>query len=500
MLSKCALDELISASSIENKDKRIYLRAKQDPETMYFHAAEAPPYHARLSDEGHNPCAADKIENCFTKDMLTKTGETGQYTTRANVFAREGQFFYEAKVVSTSPLTNNKNLGGEALQTVQNKDKSSCDRGSVRVGFCRREQAMAHPIGFQGYSYCAVRTAGNKWGSVVFRQAMSRIDGEEYPDPKSGDVIGLMITLPSLEIHDQVVKGTYNPADHPELSYGPMSLKQLKKKPAAGKKSMAKPKSTIAKGKEKASSDTPEPTKAKEVLRADREQVRRDIHEAYGITSLPLDILRDRNPFTFKNNLVYFECPDYTPRSDLIHTATRGRTINPETGKAWETISDSHPCHELPWLRTLPGSKIEVWVNGKYMGVAYEHLLAFLPPASYIEKSAKASQLYGEIDDGLLGYYPALSHYGGGTVECKFDGPWWHGFDKEKYPNARAFGERYEEQIVEDFVSDMVDELCLEAEKGEGWMKKLVESTRPPIGLPVFTGHGLQPIAPKATQ
>lgn len=481
---------LTLSSSIENKDKRVYIRAKQDPETMYFHAAEAPPCHARLSDEGHNPCQADKIENGFTKDMLTKTGELGQYTTRANVYAREGQFFWEAKVVSTSPLSNKDNKG-EALQSVQSKDKSSCERGSVRIGFARREQAMALPLGFQAYSYCAVRTAGNKFGSVMFRQSMFQIDGKEYPDPKSGDVIGLMITLPSLEIHDQVVKGTYNPADHPDLSYGPMSLKALKKKPAASKKGMAKPKSAVAKGKEKASTDTPEPEHL-------RDSVRRQLYAERGITIPPtLDILRDRNPFPFKNNLVYFECPDYTPRPDLVHTATRGRTVNPESGKFWETVTDSHPCHEIPWLRTLPGSKIEVWVNGEYMGVAYEHLLAFLPPASYIEKSAKASQLYGDVDDGMLGYYPAISHYGGGTVESKFDGPWWFGYDKEAFPYARPFGERYQEQIVEDFVSDMVDEICLEAKHGEGWMKKMVESTRAPAGLPTFTGHGLQPIAPK---
>ncbi len=458
---------------------------------MYFHAAEAPPYYARWSDEAHPLCAADKIDNSWTKDMLTKTGETGQYTNRANVFAREGQFFFESKLVSITQLGNNKNLGGEPLQTAQLKDKSSCDRGSVKIGFCRREQSMTQPIGFQGYSYAAVKTAGNKYGSVTFRQQMFMIQGKEYPNPKPGDVIGLMITLPPLEIHEQVVKGTYNPAEHPELSYGPMSLKQLKKKPTPAKKSMAKGKAATAKGKEKASTDTPEPEHL-------RDRVRREVQAQHGINnSANLDILRDRNPFPFKNNLVYFECPDYTPRPDLVHTATRGQTINSETGKPWDVVTDSHPCHELPWLRTLPGSKIEIWVNGEYYGIAYEHLLAFLPPASYIEKSAKASQLYGDVDDGRLGYYPALSHYGGGAVEAKFDGPWWYGFDTEKYPNARAFGDRYQEQIVEDMVSDMVDELCEEAKHGEGWMKRGVDLSRPPAGIPAFTGHGLQPIAPK---
>ena len=101
-MSDYYLRMLISSRSIENKEKRFYIRAKQDPKTMYFHAAEAPPCYARISDESHPLCAADNIQNGFTKDMLTKTGEAGQQTTRTNVFAREGQFFWEAKIISTS--------------------------------------------------------------------------------------------------------------------------------------------------------------------------------------------------------------------------------------------------------------------------------------------------------------------------------------------------------------------------------------------------------------
>jgi hypothetical protein len=136
------LPKLTSAISIENKDKRVYVRAKQDPETFFFHAANAPPHYARLSDEGHPLCSADYIEQGFTKDMLTKCGEKGHHTTRANVFAREGQFFWEAKIVSTSPTANKPN-NGIALQTIDEDDKSSCLRGTVKVGFARREQEMS---------------------------------------------------------------------------------------------------------------------------------------------------------------------------------------------------------------------------------------------------------------------------------------------------------------------------------------------------------------------
>ena len=81
------------------------------------------------------------------------------------------------------------------------------------------------------------------------------------------------------------------------------------------------------------------------------------------------------------------------------------------------------------------------------------------------------------MDDGLLGYYPAVSHYTGGAVECRFDGPWWYGYqsDGPERPACRPIGERYKEQIVEDFVSDMVDEVYQERLfRDKDWMKKRV--------------------------
>lgn len=191
------------------------------------------------------------------------------------------------------------------------------------------------------------------------------------------------------------------------------------------------------------------------------------------------DIIRDRNPFLHKG-MTYFECPEYTPNYDLSRPTlnAKNKSVNPETGQKYNLVTDPHPNHELPHLRTLPGSKIELWVNGKYHGVVWEHLFAFLPPASNMEKGSKAATAgQGDVDDGLLGYYPAISHYTGGATECKFDGPWWYGYDKDgpPHPNARPIGERYQEQIVEDLVSDLVDEIYQEKlyEDSE-WMRKRV--------------------------
>jgi len=298
---------------------------------------------------------------------------------------------------------------------------------------------------------------------------MSKVQPHNPGNLEVGDVVGLMITLPSLEVHKKVVEGTFNPADYPDLACGPATNKPKKQASSKkGSKPGPKAKETeSAKGKEKADG-----SKKLDI----RSQIRANLVPLIG-HNIPVehDILRDRNPFLHKG-LVYFECPDYTQRPDLMRYLTRGQTPNMETGRAYEVDKDAHPNHELVHLRTLPGSKIEMWVNGKYQGIVKEHLLAFLPPASYIEKSSKTANLYGNVDDGQLGYYPALSHYTGGAVECKFDGEWWFGFDDgPPHPEARPFGERYNEQIAEDFVCDLVDEIYHEElYKDPEWMKKRV--------------------------
>ena len=458
---------------IESKEKRVYLRAKRDPQSMYFHTAEASPHYARLSDENHPQCAVEGLKNCFTKSMLGKTGEMGSYTTRANVFAREGQFFFEAKIVSQAPP--GRENPDAALADTQQQEKSSTNRGGIRVGFCRREHHWSETMGGNAYSYAVVCRCGTglEYGNVRFNTSMHHLSGEGGRDPGDlvpGDVVGLMVTLPPLEVQQKVMHGTFNQSDYPELKCGPAIIKS--KKAASSKKA------TKAPGKSK---DKEEVSKVRDDggrKVASRNYLRADLAPLAG-TQLPpdQDIIRDRNPFIFKG-LAYYECPDYTPHPDLSRPTlnAKSKSNNPETGKKYDLTSEPHPNHELPHLRTLPGSKIELWVNGKYHGVVWEHLFAFLPPASTIEKSSRTGLVHGDIDDGLLGYYPAVSHYTGGAVECKFDGPWWYGHqDGPSTPACRPIGERYNEQIVEDFVSDMVDEVYQEQLwKDEHWMKKRV--------------------------
>ncbi|KAL6248764.1 transcription factor, contains a PHD finger motif [Rhinocladiella similis] len=457
---------------VESKEKRYYVRAKRDPDTFYFHADEAPPRYARLSDENHPQCGVESLKNVFTKDMLGKSGEFGSYTTRANVFAREGKFFFEAKVLSIAPPGREE--PDRALADSQNSDRTATNRGGLRVGFCRREHHWSENLGGNAYSYGVVLRSGRarEYGSVRFNTLMYHMQGEGGKDPEDlspGDVVGLMITLPSLDVHKKVVEGTYNPAEYPDLKCGPANTK---KKPGQGKKSAksgTKPKDgEFVKTKDESSKKS-----------TSRNSIRATLHPLYGLT-MPSDhdIIRDRNPFLHKG-MTYFECPEYTPNNDLSRPTlnSKNKSVNPETGKKYDLLTDPHPNTELPHLRTLPGSKIELWVNGKYHGVVWEHLFAFLPPASSIEKGSRAVTGQGDVDDGLLGYYPAISHYTGGAIECKFDGPWWYGFgqDGPQHPDARPIGERYQEQIVEDMVNDLVDEVYQERLYHDAdWMKKKV--------------------------
>ncbi|RMD39795.1 hypothetical protein DV735_g5335, partial [Chaetothyriales sp. CBS 134920] len=455
---------------VETKEKRSYLRARRDEKTYYFHAAEVPPLYARLSDENHPQCGVEGLRNCFTKDMLGKTGEMGSYTTRANVFARQGQFYYEAKIISQAPP--GREPRDKALAEAQRQDRTCTSRGSLRVGFCRREHHWSENMGNNAYSYAVVCRCGTglEYGNVRFNQQMFHLTGEGGQDPgdlQIGDVVGLMITLPPLEVHKKVVDGTFNPADYPDLKCGPNVIKP--KKAGAAKKASKPPAKTKEDG---GRADTAKKAAYRDTLRA-------PLGSPIGLAIPPdLDIIRDRNPFIHRG-MAYYECPEYTPHVDLGRNTlnAKNKSINPETGKRYDLLTDPHPNHELPHLRTLPGSKIELWVNGKYHGVVWEHLFAFLPPASSIEKSNRTTLASGEIDDGLLGYYPAISHYTGGAIECKFDGPWWYGYENDgpARPDCRPIGQRYQEQIVEDFVSDVVDEIYQEQfYKDPDWMKKRV--------------------------
>ncbi|PWY64519.1 histone-lysine N-methyltransferase [Aspergillus heteromorphus CBS 117.55] len=222
----------------------------------------------------------------------------------------------------------------------------------------------------------------------------------EYFFPKGesiqeGDVIGLLITLPRLSLHKKVVEGTY---DH--------------------------------------NADGHALTPSSDALSA-------------------MNIIRDRIPFHYKSDFCWQQSNMFPTKQlrDYAFNLKETPTFGPPSPFNGEDAS----------LRTLPGSSITVFKNGVKMGTPFKELYAFLPPASRLANGTNNLGI-GErenADDGMIGYYPAVSCYGGGAVECRFEGPWWVGppSHTENGEPVQGIGERFNEQIVEDVVCDIVDEV-----------------------------------------
>jgi COMPASS component BRE2 len=293
------------------------------------------------------------------------------------------------------------------------KDKGPNDpdsHGHVRVGWARREASLDAPVGFDAYSY-GIRDVE---GQTVH---MSRPKDFFPPgqDLREGDVIGLEIQLPSEHLHRKVVQGQYNPAV--------------------------------------------------------------DLLDEEGLAAAEApNIVRDRIPIRFKAH-IYFEKIDYHTTKELDDL------MNPSPMGSSGPIGSSeapNPHHKFPSLRTLPQSYIKIYKNGVDMGTAWTDLLAFLPPAS---KPLAQPGARDGLDDGMLGYYPAVSVFRGGAAEVNFGPKFWYpppGYGEQqedvemegaeetqtRLKRIRAVCERYDDQIVEDIVYDVIDEVAFWMQDG----------------------------------
>ncbi|KAI9661434.1 MAG: hypothetical protein M1829_006265 [Trizodia sp. TS-e1964] len=336
----------------------------------------------------------------FTSDGKQVTTNKGFRMARANVAVREGRWYWECKITS----------GIEGPNSVRSKDEDTHmedggeplpahSGGHVRIGWARREAALDGPVGFDAYSY-GLRDVGGQ------KVHLSR-PKDFFPAGESireGDVIGLEINLPSLALHRKVVAGDFNPLV--------------------------------------------------------------DVVDAIENTeSEAAPIIRDRIPIRYRSHL-YFEHFDYQPTKELEDLMNPSTAIG-ATSTASSTVPPS-PTHPLIPMRTLPNSSIRIYKNGRFMGTPFTDLLAFLPPAS---KTFPGSVPRPGLDDGMLGYYPAVSVFRGGAAELNLGPNFWfppssyrkdesrRSKDPSKAWPARAVGERYTEQIVEDIVYDIIDEI-----------------------------------------
>ncbi|KAA8649248.1 SPRY domain-containing protein [Aspergillus tanneri] len=363
---------------LTNKNGFRYGYAIADPAFPHikYRQTDVCPYHARFSFED-SPAAI-----FFSKDALAVTTSEPWHTARANVCAREGNFYYEARIING--VTN------DSQTCTTNGVSGGPSKGHVRLGFARREADLDVNVGVDCYGY-GIRDVN---GEVVNRMRC------EYFFPKGesireGDVIGMLISLPPLSLHRKVVEGTYDPATDKNTSVSNSEM------PSA------------------------------------------------------VNIIRDRIPFHYKSDFCWQQSNVFPTKHlrDYAFNLKETPTFGPPSPLNSEDAS----------LRTLPGSSITIFKNGTKMGTPFKELYAFLPPASRLANGTNNLGL-GErenADDGMIGYFPAVSCYGGGAVECRFEGPWWIGppSHTETGEPIRAIGERFNEQIVEDIVADIVDEV-----------------------------------------
>ncbi|KAL8285710.1 hypothetical protein RB597_002670 [Gaeumannomyces tritici] len=383
------------------------------PSSRYYRQTEPPPYTAHLSLE-------DAPQGVFfDREARHITGEQGFRMARANVAVREGRWYWECKVVRG--VLPPQPAGADDTNGDTKAAAAPTSRGHVRMGWARREASRDAPVGLDAYSY-GLRDVGGQ------KVHMSR-PRDFFPageDVREGDVIGLEISLPSEQLHRKVVLGHYNPVvdvDH-HLPGGDEATEGA-------------------------------------------------------------NIVRDRVPFRGKTHMIYFEKFDYHPTKELEDL------MNPSPMAA-AAAHGSHlsekpnPNHPVTCLRTLPGSYVKIYKNGVPMGTAFEDLLSFLPPASTPNAKLQEGAREG-FDDGTLGYYPAVSVFRGGAAEVNFGPDFWYpppgfraeaplpdgdvdmvdadGAGAQETPAAapsvklRPMADRFDEQIVEDVLYDIVDEV-----------------------------------------
>ncbi|KAI9681539.1 MAG: hypothetical protein M1817_002824 [Caeruleum heppii] len=387
------------------------------PSSLYYRQTETEPFHPRINYE-------DSSSHILFDSLGTQiTTDKGFRMARANVSVREGRWYWECKI--TSGIPSSSQTPSEETD-VPNGDNPKEPRGHVRVGFARREATLDAPVGFDAYSYGLRDVSGQK---VHMSRPVDFLPPGPDADIREGDVIGLEIQLPSLHLHRKIVRGDYNPAVDVSDEAAALGV---------------------------------------------------DPHSASSST----DIIRDRIPVPYRNHL-YFEQFEYHSTKELEELMNPSPTVATATATNSSTTNSSsttkpHPTHPSPALRTLPNSHIKIYKNGLPIGLAFENLLAFLPPASKPlsqggSSSSSNAGIVGAregLDDGMLGYFPALSVFRGGAVQANFGPGWWCPPQQpddpmgdtapppaEGLPPMRPLSDRYHEQIAEDVTYDIVDEV-----------------------------------------
>ncbi|CUM62794.1 uncharacterized protein PRCAT00000352001 [Priceomyces carsonii] len=329
----------------------------------------------------------------FSSEMNCVTTSQGWRSVRANCGIREGKYYMEFDIVN-----------------------SQNGSGHVRLGLARKEASLEAPVGFDGYGYGLRDIHGQK---ITLSRPKNFMNNEGF---KSGDVIGILIELPSLTEHRNAVE-----------DFIKNKLRSRKSDSIEEKGSHKKRKKAKAHHDENALQD----------------------NEAFLAFN---NISRDQIPIRYKNALFY-EQYEYTPTRKMEHL------LNPVTVFGEKAILEkTGGQEESNSLPRIPNSKIVVYKNGVEIGTMFENLYSFLPTNEENEEAdislntkQQQNPNYKNTDDGSLGYYPMLSVFLGGIVGLN-PGPDFK-FPVSQNPDVKPLSSRYDEVVIEEWYWDLIDEI-----------------------------------------
>lgn len=142
-----------------------------------YSTTEIPPYRVR-------PSYFDRLSGIiFNEDMDCVSTTEGWRSIRTNLGVSEGCYYMEFEILNAN--------NGE-------------DRSHVRIGLARKEASLEAPVGFDGYGYAIRDVNGQKVTLSRPKDFMEGGDGF-----RNGDVIGMLIALPSAEVQESDMKDWY---------------------------------------------------------------------------------------------------------------------------------------------------------------------------------------------------------------------------------------------------------------------------------------------------
>ncbi|WWC89611.1 uncharacterized protein L201_004536 [Kwoniella dendrophila CBS 6074] len=317
---------------------------------------------------------------------LTISNDRGFRSARANVSVREGKWYFEVKIERGNGDTG----GGKGH--LSNPDHGNAH---VRIGWGRRESGIDSPVGSDAYSY-SIRDVNGEKVHLARPKPYSAVEagagagaGKSF---KTGDIIGCLITLPS------------RPSSNNLPRNDPGKIKRHRRQ-------------FIYKGQSYFESPEYMPSKEMDSL-IDREG--KLLAEKKAAEKEALNKLE--NPGGNDNDQSENVTGNVSgPKKTGGGSGKKGATTKNTKKKKDEPIQQEIKTNMSRPLERLEGSKIEFYLNGENLGIAFEDIYDFIPLPSIQHFTLAGKKSHYEEDDvmhddGTLGYYPMISCFGKGKA------------------------------------------------------------------------------------